>query len=41
MVEALQLLAGQTPAVGLLDINLRGDLVTPMAEQLRGGAYRS
>ena len=33
--QALRLLAGETPDVALLDINLRGELVTPVAEELR------
>jgi DNA-binding response OmpR family regulator len=32
--QALRLLAGETPDVALLDINLRGELVTPVAEEL-------
>ena len=32
---ALRLLAGERPDVALLDINLRGELVTPVAEELR------
>jgi two-component system, response regulator PdtaR len=36
LAEALRLLAaGQTPDVALLDVNLQGELVTPVAEQLR------
>ena len=36
LAEALRLLAAeQTPDVALLDLNLRGELVTPVAEQLR------
>ena len=33
--QALRLLAGATPDVAVLDINLRGELVTPVAEELR------
>jgi CheY-like chemotaxis protein len=33
--QALRLLAGQTPAVALLDVDLRGELVTPVAAALR------
>ena len=33
--EALRLLQSETPDVALLDINLRGELVTPVAEELR------
>ena len=33
--QALRLLAGRTPAVALLDVNLGGELVTPVAEALR------
>jgi CheY-like chemotaxis protein len=32
---ALLLLDGATPDVGLLDVNLRGELVTPVADVLR------
>jgi CheY-like chemotaxis protein len=35
VAEALQLLAGRMPDVALLDVNLQGELVTPVAEQLR------
>jgi two-component system, response regulator PdtaR len=35
VAEALWLLQGATPDVALLDINLRGELVTPVAEELR------
>ena len=35
VVEALRLLQGETPDVALLDINLQGELVTPVAEELR------
>ena len=35
MAEALRLLADRTPDAALLDVNLRGELVTPVAEQLR------
>ena len=33
--EALRLLEGATPDAALLDVNLRGELVTPVAEELR------
>ena len=33
--QALRLLAGETPDVALLDVNLRGERVTPVAEALR------
>jgi DNA-binding response OmpR family regulator len=33
--EALRLLDGEAPDVALLDVNLRGELVTPVAERLR------
>ena len=33
--EALRLLRGEKPDVALLDVNLRGELVTPVAEKLR------
>jgi DNA-binding response OmpR family regulator len=33
--EAFQLLQGETPHVALLDVNLQGELVTPVADQLR------
>ena len=33
--EAFRLLRGDTPDVALLDINLRGEPVTPVAEELR------
>jgi DNA-binding response OmpR family regulator len=33
--EALRLLQGETPDVALLDIHLRGELVTPVAEELQ------
>lgn len=33
--EALRLLEGETPDVALLDGNLRGEMVTPVAERLR------
>jgi DNA-binding response OmpR family regulator len=33
--QALRLLRGGTPDVALLDINLRGEPVTPVAEELR------
>ena len=35
MGEALRLLQGERPDVALLDVNLRGELVTPVAEELR------
>ena len=36
VAAALRLLEeGETPAVALLDVNLRGELVTPVAEALR------
>ena len=35
VAEALRLLAGERPDVALLDVNLRGELVTPVAEELR------
>ena len=35
VAEALRLLRGETPDVALLDVNLRGELVTPVAEELR------
>jgi two-component system, response regulator PdtaR len=35
VAEALRLLQGETPDVALLDINLRGELATPVAEELR------
>jgi DNA-binding response OmpR family regulator len=35
LAEALRLLADRTPDVALLDLNLQGQLVTPVAEQLR------
>jgi two-component system, response regulator PdtaR len=35
VAEALRLLQGEAPDVALLDINLRGELVTPVAEALR------
>jgi CheY-like chemotaxis protein len=33
--QALRLLRGETPDVALLDVNLRGELVTPVAAELR------
>ncbi len=33
--QTLRLLQGETPDVALLDVNLRGELVTPVAEELR------
>lgn len=35
VAEALRLLTGATPDVALLDVNLRGEPVTPVAEALR------
>ena len=35
VVGALRLLAGERPDVALLDVNLRGEPVTPVAEALR------
>jgi DNA-binding response OmpR family regulator len=35
MASALLLLDGTTPDVALLDVNLRGEMVTPVAEVLR------
>ena len=35
MAEGLQLLADERPDVALLDVNLRGEPVTPVAEELR------
>jgi two-component system, response regulator PdtaR len=35
VAEALRLLADERPDVALLDLNLRGELVTPVAEELR------
>ena len=35
VAEALRLLQGETPDVALLDANLRGEPVTPVAEELR------
>jgi CheY-like chemotaxis protein len=35
VAEALRLLTGERPDVALLDVNLRGELVTPVAEELR------
>ena len=35
VAEALRLLAGEQPDVALLDVNLRGEQVTPVAEELR------
>ena len=35
VVQALRLLERETPDVALLDVNLGGELVTPVAEQLR------
>jgi DNA-binding response OmpR family regulator len=35
VAEALRLLDGETPDVAPLDVNLRGELVTPVAEVLR------
>jgi two-component system, response regulator PdtaR len=33
--QALRLLAGETPDVAVLDVNLRGEPVTPVAAELR------
>ena len=35
VAEALRLLSGQTPDVALLDLNLHGELATPIAEHLQ------
>ena len=35
VAEALRLLEGERPDAALLDVNLRGEMVTPMAEALR------
>jgi CheY-like chemotaxis protein len=35
VAEALRLLRGETPDVALLDVSLSGELVTPVAEELR------
>jgi two-component system, response regulator PdtaR len=35
VAEALRLLGREAPDVALLDVNLRGELVTPVAEELR------
>ena len=35
VAAALRLLAGETPDVALLDVNLGGELVTPVAAELR------
>ena len=35
VAQALQLLADRTPDIAVLDVNLRGELVTPVAEQLQ------
>jgi CheY-like chemotaxis protein len=35
VAEALRLLGGETPDAALLDVNLRGETVTPVAEALR------
>ena len=35
VAAALRLLVGATPDVALLDVNLGGELVTPVAEELR------
>src|SRR5215212_8822543 len=37
VAEALRLLADERPDVALLDLNLRGELATPVAEELRAG----
>jgi DNA-binding response OmpR family regulator len=33
--QALGLLAGRAPQIAILDVNLRGEMVTPVAEELR------
>jgi DNA-binding response OmpR family regulator len=35
VAQALQIIAGETPDMALLDVNLRGELVTPVAEALQ------
>src|SRR4051812_27014215 len=35
VAAALRLLTGERPDVALLDVNLRGELVTPVAEELQ------
>jgi CheY-like chemotaxis protein len=35
VAEALRLLDGATPDAALLDVNLRGEMVTPVADRLR------
>ena len=35
VAEALRMLEGATPDAALLDVNLRGEMVTPVAEALR------
>ena len=35
VAQALRLLEGKTPDVALLDVNLKGEMVTPVAEALR------
>ena len=35
VAEALRLLSGQTPDIALLDLNLHGELATPVAEHLQ------
>ena len=35
LAEALRLFASRTPDIALLDVNLRGELVTTVAEQLQ------
>ena len=39
--EALRLLDGETPDVALLDVNLRGEMVTPVRRGYGRGAFRS
>jgi DNA-binding response OmpR family regulator len=41
VVEALDLLASQPPDVAILDVNLRGVMVTPVAEAWSAGTSRS
>ena len=36
VAAALRLLDGEAPDAALLDVNLRGEMVTPVAEALRG-----
>ena len=35
VAEALRLLEGETPQVALLDLNLKGEMATPVAGRLR------